>query len=573
MDQIPAIDLFAGPGGLAEGFSSFVGKDLRFDIRLSIEKDPIACETLTLRTFFRRAKGGDELQAFYDYIRSGGADRAPLEAFEDWKQAADHVKPWTLGARAGEKGHVPLEQLHEAIHRALGDNAKRWVLLGGPPCQAYSVIGRSRMTGIGSKVRSSSDPAAIVKSRRSLEARFAEDHRHTLYREYLRVVAVHQPPIFVMENVKGILSSRIPTAWDSAGHPTHYARVFDQIKEDLRDPWAALSDDPDRPQLESLRARFKNRERAYRLVPFTKIPEASQKGDGSEFVVRAESHGVPQRRHRVIVLGIREDVRAEVCPLEPSSENVTVRKALSDLPKIRSALSANKNTRRKYGPDSSVSWRTAISTEIAPTLKKSSQLSESIVSAVKLLRADSDVGAPCIQGMPTLAGMPPDLKRFVEARQLAGTIQHEARSHMASDLARYLYLATAANQPSAGEQRSPTLESWPAALLPDHANVKRERGRRHISGFVDRFRVQAWDRPASTVTAHIHKDGHYFIHPDPTQCRSMTVREAARLQTFPDNYFFEGNRTEQFLQVGNAVPPFLALQLATVVAALICDWR
>src|SRR5262249_32041071 len=113
-----------------------------------------------------------------------------------------------------EAWHIELcEQTHEVVNRRIAGllgKKESWVLIGGPPCQAYSIVGRSRMKG--------PDPN-----------KYERDERHYLYREYLKIIADHRPPIFVMENVEGILSSTIKGK-----------KIFHQILRDLERPYAAL---------------------------------------------------------------------------------------------------------------------------------------------------------------------------------------------------------------------------------------------------------------------------------------------------------------------------------------------
>lgn len=126
---------------------------------------------------------------------------------------------------------------------------------------------------------------------------------------------------------------------------------------------------------------------------------------------------------------------------------------------------------------------------------------------------------------------------------------HIARPHIARDKEIYNLVIDAWND---GHKRLRYVD-LPSAL----------RTHRNVTSFLDRFKIVEWDTPAChTMMAHISKDGHYFIHPDKKQNRSITVREAARIQSFPDNYYFEGSRTAAFTQIGNAVPPLMAKSIA-----------
>lgn len=505
---IPVIDLFAGPGGLGEGFSSLRRDgESRFRIKLSIEMDSYAHQTLQLRAFYRQFPHGEAPDLYYNYLaglikRGQLFDKYPDEA----ARAADEAWHAELGG-----DDFPPEVIDDKIRAALG-NRINWVLIGGPPCQAYSLVGRSR---------------------RKNDPEFATDEKHLLYEQYLRIIAVHQPPVFVMENVKGLLSAKVKEEG-----------IFQKILDDLANPLDAVFG----------RTTRRANPLTYRLFSLV-VRNGDLLGvhDPEDFVVCAEKYGIPQARHRIIILGINTEFDRAPNLLR-ASPVISIEDVISDLPRVRSGLSKEKDT-----PEA---WRNALlsvatsawllSPKVTPEHRR--KIQEILTEIPENLGRGEEFMRPARRTLRAHG------RWFLDPR-LGAVCNHTTREHIRSDLHRYFFVSTYAGV----HGRSPLLSDFPEDLLPLHKNVQEAlKGRK----FNDRFRVQVKGRPSTTITSHICKDGHYFIHYEALQCRSLTVREAARLQTFPDNYFFEGPRTHQYHQVGNAVPPLLARQIAERVLTL-----
>ena len=467
---IPVVDLFAGPGGLGEGFSR-VGGGKAFKTVISIEKDPHAIQTLRLRAFYRAwIKKHTKLpDGYLELLRSESVtDRdaalAKLDDLPEWKHAET------------EACHLELGKDNAAINRLIKERLGRtrdWVLIGGPPCQAYSLVGRSRM-----------------QNHDGLKA----DHRHFLYKEYLAIIQKFEPAVFVMENVKGLNTAKVN------GKP-----ILPVIIRDLESAG----------------------ESGYELYSLAAGDEDLLGGHQSDFLLRTEQYGVPQTRHRVIIIGVRKDIHSKPDKLHLVKNPTSLKSVIGDLPALEGLDSAN--DRSSYDAGS--------------------------------------LGAACSVAKGLRRCMSPELANFIQPQldELKTLVlNHQARSHMKEDLKRYRWWAQRAEK----DGKSPNVHDAPESLRPAHANLQ---GDAEPAIFVDRFKVHLPDKPCGTVTSHISKDGHYYIHYDPAQARSFSVREAARIQTFPDDYFFMGNRTQQYHQVGNAVPPYLAYQIGARVFGLLAN--
>ncbi len=489
---IPVIDMFAGPGGLGEGFARFnegIPSGPPFDVRLSIEKDFYACQTLELRAFLREFPKGKVPEEYYDYVRSPNPSKRNnlMKEFPEGQRAIKRVWHAELGGES-----FPDDKVNKRIKESLGES-KTWVLIGGPPCQAYSIAGRSR------------------RSKQPREE-FENLREHHLYKHYLKIIRNHEPTVFIMENVRGILTSKISKSY-----------IFPRICDDLKSA-------------------------GYSLYPLVKYNDSEKNGNSAEkYLVRSEQYGIPQRRHRIFILGIKKSISAEPEKLKPCDRSVSVLDVIGDLPRLRSGIS--------HQADSDEEWlkiiKTGMSQDWFGLNTEFNKLFESYNCRLnrggEFVENDKDISYR---------------KEWFTDHRLGGVLNHSTRGHIPDDIKRYLFVSIFGNI----HNFSPLLKDFPAELLPNHKNVKD--GSKEVP-FDDRFKVQLYNSPSTTITCHISKDGHYYIHPDPLQSRSLTVREAARIQTFPDNYFFEGPRTEQYRQVGNAVPPLLAIQIADIVYRLL----
>lgn len=518
--SINVIDLFAGPGGLGEGFSSLkVRGNPVFKIRMSVEKEVSAHNTLTLRAFYRSLNSKKDRDIYHNFV-AGNISKEDMIAALPHEWAAALEETLTTPSALGDDN----QKIHKRLYELKTKHKDTpWVVIGGPPCQAYSLVGRSRNKGIKGY---------------STET----DKRYFLYEEYLEVLNIIQPDIFVMENVKGILTASV-----------NGERIFPRIRKDLQHPSAAI------------REKSTKSGKRYKIYSLVVAPDKNEKLEpeyttDSGFVIRTENYGIPQARHRVILLGISEDIDKSPTLLK-LQDTVNIEHVLIGLPPLRSKLSK--------GLDSPKAWASAILKQANRVFQESEsrsnlrRVANHMLDITDHLKSSAPTIAKTYKGQSQISSKVPELLgEWLLNDQPIALLNHESRGHIPEDLGRYLFCSCWAETHKETGISIPKAEDFPKALKPKHLNW-------NSGHFADRFRIQAKGRPATTITSHISKDGHYFIHYDPTQCRSLTVREAARIQTFPDNYFFMGNRTQQYVQVGNAVPPFLAAQIAKAIYKLL----
>jgi DNA (cytosine-5)-methyltransferase 1 len=440
MQQLNGIDLFAGAGGLSEGFIQAGG----FKIVATIEKDHWACETQKTRHIFHHLKAENQLEDYWEYCRNTSSvkliepNRQKIYAkHPELKEKIDHIV-WKaeFGSPSEKHETCSAEKVIQHLKESLNYHNVSDIdfILGGPPCQVYSIIGRNQ--------------------RKRMRIPVENDPRNFLFEFYCEIVKEFHPQFFLFENVPGITSAKCMD-----GH------IFEMIQE-----------------------------------RFDKIDYFFVAGKDEKNIHRnihnALYFGVPQIRKRFIFMGIKKGANLEYPSFdEPqiNREEFYTKNVISDLPCLR--------------PEDGEDHKLIKYKDEAHSFYQS------------MMREGSD-----------------------------GFMNHKARP-LNKNYDKEIY-KRAIQKAMKGEQLD-------YSKLPK--SLKKHKNER---SFTDRFKVHWWHEVPHTIVAHLAKDGHYNIHPDEKQLRSITVREAARIQSFLDNFRFEGPRTAQFIQVGNAVPPLMAKAFA-----------
>lgn len=409
MKKFNVIDLFTGCGGLVDGFE----QTCRFNVIACVEWEKSSCLTLVKRLGRKwRYNNPTKRVLRFDIQRSE-------ELIAGWTNDPVYGSGCGLDSLISENGRVDL-------------------IIGGPPCQAYSVAGRIRD-----------------------EYGMHYDYRNFLFESYLKVVRHYRPKVIVFENVPGMLSAK----------PGGFS-IADRITEAFNDAGYAI--------LHTLRE--------HALIDLT-------------------SFGVPQRRSRVILVGINQqilngesdqlltDFYDKILTRYKTSVTSTVRDAIADLPPFFPLKKAIKKNGR--------------------------MISHSLVHQSKFLN-------------------------------------HIPRYHNSRDIEIFRELAADIEK---GTNRYATIKS-----LNQLYTAKTGR-----TSNIHKYYVLRWDEPSNTIPAHIYKDGLRHIHPDSRQARSLSVREAARLQTFDDDFEFLGSMGDQYKMIGNAVPPLFARKLGAAIYELMTN--
>ncbi len=411
MGTINTIDLFAGCGGLTEGFEQ--SGHYKMISGVEWDKTPIDCLRHRMKTRWGMDDADERILRF-DMQRSD-------ELINGWENDPAY------GSSKGIQYYVDKS------------GGRIDLIIGGPPCQAYSIAGRVRD-----------------------ENGMRNDYRNYLFESYLAVVNHYRPKAFIFENVPGLLSAK-------PGDGSF--RIVERIQQEFKNAGYYL--------LENL----------------------------DNAVIDMTEYGIPQRRSRIIILGINGDYYSEdeglglihdfYYTLLPSyrEEQQTVRDAIGDLPKLYPLPNGEviRCNRKKY----SHSFK-----------------DDEIISNHE----------------PRFASVR-DIKTF---KLLAEDIEKKEYKYVSADAIKKLYTDITGKQSN-----------------------------------VHKYYVLRWDEPSNLIPAHLYKDGLRHIHPDSKQARTITVREAARLQTFPDDFEFISHSNMDYKMIGNAVPPKFAKKLADALYELV----